>query len=120
MDALATVLRCEIWALLIGLASIIAYQLLTGRINTRGLLRDKMNGRAFSPSRLQLLMATAAGALYYVLLIFANEKPGEFPEVPRALLVLLGGSHAFYLGGKLTGLLRQILGTSSSNNDGSH
>lgn len=112
MNALATVLRYEIWIFLTVLAAIVAYQLVTGRIRTRGLLRDKMNGRALSPGRLQLLMATAAGALYYLLLIFANEKPGEFPEVPRALLLLVGGSHVFYLGGKLSALLTQKLGLS--------
>lgn len=113
MNALTTVLRYEIWIFLTVLAALVAYQLLTGRINTRGLLRDKMSGREFSPGRLQLLMATVGGALYYVLLIFANEKPGEFPEVPSSLLLLVGGSHAFYLGGKVSSLLAQKLGLSS-------
>jgi hypothetical protein len=112
MIALTTVLRYEIWIFLTVLAAVIVYQLSTGRINTRGLLRDKMKGRGFSPSRLQLLMATMAGALYYLLLIFANEKPGEFPEVPRELVMLVGGSHVFFLGGKLSALLTQKLGLS--------
>ena len=117
MNALATVLRYEIWIFLTVLVGIVGYQLLTGRIKTRGLLRDKMNGRALSPGRLQMLMATVSVASYYVLLIFANKRPGTFPEVPRSLLMILGGSHAFYLGGKLSGLLRQVLGFSSPRNN---
>jgi hypothetical protein len=117
MNTFATVLRYEIWILLTVLAAVVTYQFLTGRINTRGLLRDKMGGRALSPGRLQLLMATIGGALYYLLLMLSNEKPDEFPEVPSWLLLGLGGSHAFYLGGKLSALLRQVLGLSSPRND---
>ena len=112
MNSLTTILRYEIWIFLAVLAAVVAYQLLTGSINTRGLLRDKMKGRGFSPGRLQLLMATFAGAFYYVLLIFANDTPGEFPPVPDSLVLILGGSHAFYLGGKLSALLGQKLGLS--------
>lgn len=117
MNALTTVLRYEIWIFLTVLAAVIAYQLLTGMINTRGLLRDKMTGRALSPGRLQLLIATTGGALYYLLLMFSNEKPGEFPEIPSALVMILGGSNAFYLGGKLSALLRLKLGTSLSRKE---
>lgn len=112
MSALASVLRYEIWIFLTVLAAVIVYQLLTRRIITRGLMRDKMNGRAFSPGRLQMLIATAGAAFYYVLLIFANDKPGQFPEVPSALLLIVGGSQAVYLGGKAFALLRQLFGVS--------
>jgi hypothetical protein len=113
MNALTTVLRYEVWIFLLALAAVVAYQLLTGKINTRGLLRDKMNDRAFSPGRLQLLMTTLGGVFYYVLLIFANQTRGEFPPVPSTLVLILGGSHAFYLGGKLSALLGLKLGLSS-------
>jgi hypothetical protein len=102
------VLRYEIWILLITLAAVVFYQLVTGRINTRGLLRDKVSGRSFSPGRLQMLIITTVVPLYYMLLIFKSEKPGELPEVPGTLLMMMAGSHAFYLGGKLAGLLRQL------------
>ena len=116
MNALATVLRYEIWILLTVLVAVLTYRLLTGRINTRGLLQDKMTGRAFSPGRLQMLIVTIGGALYYLVLVLSNPRVGEFPEVPKELLVALGGSHAFYLGGKLSLLLMQVFGLSSPRN----
>lgn len=116
MNTFATVLRYEIWIFLMVLAAVVAYQLLTGRINPRGLLRDKMGGRAFSPGRLQMLIVTVGGALYYVVLVLSNTKTGEFPEVPKELLLALGGSQAFYLGGKLSLLLMQVFGLSSPRN----
>jgi len=66
-----------------------------------------------------MLMATAGAAFYYVLLIFANEKPGQFPEVPSALLLIVGGSQAFYLGAKAFALLRQMFGGSQPAKKGS-
>ena len=118
MNPLSELLRYEIWIFLTVLAALIAYQLLTGRINTRGLIRDKMRGRALSPGRIQMLTATAGCAFYYVLLIFANEKPGELPEVPSTLLLILGGSHAIYLGGKGSALAKQLFGLSSRGSKG--
>jgi hypothetical protein len=116
MNTIATTLRYETWILLALLAVVVTYQLLTGTIKMRGLLRDKMGDRAFSPARLQLLIATAVGSLYYLMLVIGNEKPGEFPAVPRELLVALGGSHALYLGGKLSSLLKLAFGLSSARN----
>ena len=112
MNTLVIILRYEIWILLITLSAVIFYQLVTGRINTRGLLRDKISGRSFSPGRLQLLIVSLAGAFYYLLMIFNSENPGELPEVPSSLLMMVAGSHVFYLGGKLTGLLKQLFGLS--------
>ena len=116
MNALTTVLRYEIWILLSAIVAVVAYRLLTGAINMRGLLRDKMSERAVSPGRLQLLMTTVGGALYYLTLVLSNTKPGEFPEIPKELLLALGGSHAFYLAGKFSSLLMQLFGLSSARN----
>jgi|ERR1044071_1595367 hypothetical protein len=102
MGALSTLLSYETGFLLAALASIISYRLLTRQINTRGLLRDKVGGRAVSPGRLQLLVVTVVTAAYCV---FEVAQTRRMPEVPRELIAALGASHLLYLGGKLYGLL---------------
>ena len=111
MNALATLMRYEIWFVLIGLASAVAYQLVTGHINTSGLLDEKAGDEHFSPAQLQLLLFTVGGAFYYLLLVIDNPKPGTFPAVPNELILILGGSHAFYQAGNLSSLLKQKLGS---------
>ena len=44
MDQLIPVIRLEVWLLLAGLALVVVYQMLRGRINMKGLLEDKMTG----------------------------------------------------------------------------
>ncbi len=87
-----------------GLLAILGYQMLTGRINTRGLIRDKRTGQ-LSPGRIQLLVFTLAGAMYYGMLLAS--QPDRFPPVPDALLYLIGGSQAAYLSGKAA-LFRRV------------
>jgi hypothetical protein len=101
MSTLMTVVRYEIIFLLAAFAAVIAYQIVTGRINTRGLLSDTGNV-GLSPARLQLLMLTL-GVAFYVLgkvLAYAAEGAPRFPEIDPNVLVVLGGSHALYLGAK--------------------
>lgn len=107
-----TLLRIEIWGLLVALAIIVFYRMLTGSINTRRLLHDKGARSGFSPGRLQLLMSTIVFAFYYIGQVLSNATPKEFPAVPKEMLLLLGGSHIFYLGGKTLGLLSETLGVS--------
>jgi hypothetical protein len=106
MDTLSTVLRYEMIFVLTALAVIISYRLLTGQINLNGLLRDKTSGRAISPGRLQMLIVTLVIAIYYVLEVFQTQK---LPNLPHEYLLALGGSHLFYLGGKVYGLLASKL-----------
>jgi hypothetical protein len=106
MDTLSTVLRYEMFFVLTALAVIIAYRLLTRQINTKGLLRDKVGGRAISPGRLQLFIVTLLIAIYYVEQVFQMQK---LPNLPHEYLLALGGSHLFYLGGKFYGLLASKL-----------
>ena len=87
------------------LAFSIAVQLLTGMINTRGLLRDKVDGR-ISPGRAQLLLLSITGAGLYLLNVLSQECVGELPPLPKELLLLVGGSNAFYLGGKFRSVYR--------------
>lgn len=106
MEMLSTVLRYEVLFALTLLAVIIAYRLLTGQINTRGLLRDKVGGRAISPGRLQLLIVTLLILSYYVMEVLETKK---FPNMPQSFVLALGGSNLFYLGGKFYGLLASKL-----------
>ena len=113
MDTLSTVLRYEMLFLLTALIVLIAYWMLTNRINVKGLLVDKTSGRAFSPGRLQLLIVSMSIALYYVLLVIETKDTGRLPEMPNEFLMALGGSHAMYLGGKFYGMLVSKLGFAS-------
>ena len=114
-----TLLRIEIWGLLVGLAIVVFYRMLTGTINTKRLLHNKGGRSGFSPGRLQLLMSTMAFVFYYIGQLLSNAKTGEFPAVPREMLLLLGGSHLFYLGGKAFGMLSETLGVSKNKSKNS-
>jgi hypothetical protein len=95
MEALALVFSLEVGIFLGGLILIVVYQTLTGKINVDGLLVDSETGEV-SPARIQLLVFTLAGALYYA--YRAATAPEGLPEIGQELLLLLGGSHAVYLG----------------------
>ena len=88
-----TILRYELWFLAGGVALIAGFRLLTGGINTKGLLNDKVSG-AYSPARLQLLLLTLGGAAYYASLCYQAKA---FVTVPGPLVAALGGSNAFYV-----------------------
>ncbi len=104
MDLL-TVLVIEVWALLGAFAVVVAYQILTGRINTRKLLSDKKTGR-LSPARIQVLLFTVGFALYFVSRI--SETPPHFPEIPNEALMVLFGSNVGYLGFKGKGIVYSL------------
>jgi hypothetical protein len=92
------------WQVLIvvfGFAVTIAWQLLTGRINTRYLLwgRRSDGSRYFSPERVQLLIATIAVAFQYFYTA-SQSSTGTMPDLPSGTLELLGLSNVVYLGGK--------------------
>ena len=89
----------EIEVFLAALAAIVAFQMLTGRINTSGLLSDPRDG-SFSPARLQMLVASLAVAAAYLGRLGDWHDFSSLPDIPPEQLALLGGSHAIYLGGK--------------------
>ncbi len=94
---------------------LVGYRVLTGGVNTKGLLAHKETG-AFSPARLQLLLFSliAAGAYLSSLMEAAAAGRYAFPEVPQELLLALGGSQALYLGAK-GGLERMFRARSGLN-----
>ncbi|MDN5869115.1 MAG: hypothetical protein L0H73_00095 [Nitrococcus sp.] len=102
METLVIFLRLEMWLLLASLLLIVAYQILTGRINTAKMLCDKRT-HDFSSGRVQLLTFTLIGVLQYVLQV--AHDPTKLPDVPEELLLLLGGSNVLYLAGKASPLL---------------
>jgi len=94
--------KWEVFVFLGGLAAIIAYQLLNGQINTRYLLygTQKDGTKYFSTERVQLLLFTLGVAVFYLSDVMQKRQSGALPDISTQTLVLLGGSHAVYLGGK--------------------
>jgi len=115
MQTMALVLRIEVWCLLVGLAVIVAYRMLTGDIITKGLLQDKGGSSGFSPARLQLLISTLVVAFYYIGNALTNANTGQFPTIPNEMFLILGGSHAFYLGSKTVALILEKFGLSNKS-----
>lgn len=109
MKAIVLTLQIELWVFLLALAVMIGYRMLTGTINTKGLLSAKGDHLEFSPARLQLLLATLAVAVYYIGEILVSSPLGGFPTIPNEMLFVLGGSHALYLGSKSAGLITEAL-----------
>lgn len=101
MDHLVAFVRLEVWFFLIGLLAIVAYKILTGEINFRGILCEKVSiskTKGYIVVRVQLMMFVLVSAFYYLSQVVDNPK--EFPQVPNELLLTLGGSHMVYLAGK--------------------
>jgi hypothetical protein len=94
-------MRYEMFFIILALALMVGYRLLTGRINTQGLLLDKIT-HELSPGRLQMLVATMLVAIYLVAQVFETQS---FPQLPQEVIMALGGSHVLYLGGKSYGVL---------------
>ncbi|MDN5848236.1 MAG: hypothetical protein L0H63_01165 [Nitrococcus sp.] len=94
--------RVEMWLWLGSLILIVVYQILTGRITTTKMLCDKRT-HDFSSGRAQLLTFTFIAVLDYVLQV--AHDPTKLPDVPKELLLLLGGSNVLYLAGKASALL---------------
>jgi hypothetical protein len=94
----------EVLLVLLTLFGLISAHLLTGQINTKGLLvGTKGDGRQyFSPERVQLLLFTAGAAFQYLVAVL--HEPTRFPVVPDSWLLILSGSHVVYLGGKVGAL----------------
>ncbi len=98
----------EIWFFLIGMALIVVWQLLTGRINLTGLLYEESATGTYSPARVQLLVTTVATAMYYLMKVLHD--PTQFPRIPQELLLLSGGGNVVYLIGKSASLLKDLKG----------
>jgi len=56
-------------------------------------------------------MSTMLAAMYYLLQVINKPTSASLPDVPAALVGILGGSHAIYLGGKVQSLQDSLFGT---------
>ena len=102
MELLLQVVRWEVSLFLLALAGIVAFQLLTGRINTNKLISAKAGSSKgnVSPERIQLLLTTLAAAAFYVMQVANSPKSGQLPDVPTTWPAAIGGSNLIYLAGK--------------------
>jgi hypothetical protein len=113
MSALGVFLEWELGVFPAALGVIIAYWLLTGKISMRGLLSDKSGAGTISSGRIQLLVSTLGLAAYYLSQVAniahsATGQPG-LPDFPADWLLVLGGSHSIYLGGKAIPLIQRLM-----------
>ena len=105
MSELVQIIKYEVVIFLAALAALVAIQLLTGQINTAGLLCGRISGKPrgqaqyFSPGRVQLLVFTLGTAFYYLLKVLENPGNG-FPPIPATWPAVHGGSNVIYLLGK--------------------
>jgi hypothetical protein len=78
--------------------AVVAYGLLTGQINTNGLVTDKQTG-ALSAHRVQMLLATLAAAGYALGRIAGGDSIMALaaPTDVHPLLAAFGASHGLYL-----------------------
>ena len=95
MSALADFVVTEAGFLLGALFLLLAFKLVNGDINAQKLLDNKETG-AVSPERVQALVITVGVAGY--LLATAAIEPVHFSAIPDAVLAVLFGSQAGYLG----------------------
>ena len=109
MSIVSQIARWEMTLFLFGAFAVVAFQLLTGRINTRYLLwGTRSDGtRYFSPERVQLLLMTLATAFNLVLQVLQNPDHAQLPVIADKWVALLGSSHGVYLAGKGYSLLRR-------------
>jgi hypothetical protein len=82
---------------LAALAALVGYRLLTGKINTRGLLSDSET-RTMSPERIQLLITTVVSVAAFSQDALAHQK---FSDPSALMLSGVAGSQALYVAGKL-------------------
>lgn len=138
MTTLSTVLRYEMFFLLAALAVIVFYRLLTGQINTDGLLADKAPNTKI-PDRSESrnvdgvpspnsavpsdqkprtrsgvispgrIQMLVATLLVTIYIVTKVLKTKEFPDIPQEYLWALGGSHGLYLAGKVYSMLAEKL-----------
>ena len=113
MESLAAFVRLEMWVFFAALLSLVGFRMLTGGINVRGVLRVKDGSGRLSPGRIQLLLFTVVGAMAYLSGVSGDGT--AMPDVPRELLILVGGSNVVYLGGKGMSLIAAMFGRSGSN-----
>ncbi|MGD8310767.1 MAG: hypothetical protein PVG98_15130 [Chromatiales bacterium] len=97
-----------------GMALTVLVKMLSGEINTAGLLSSGRTSMP-DPERVSLLALTLGIAFYYTMHTVGTPvaeltKDGKvwMPNMPEEALFILGGGHGTYLGGKFLRLLKGI------------
>jgi hypothetical protein len=92
-----------------GLALLMAYAMVSGRIRLTGLFTTDIDGDGvadeFHPERVQLLIMSLFGIVGYAMMTMeaasaSNAALTVLPDIPEELLMILGASNTFYLSGK--------------------
>jgi len=87
-------------AFVYALASVVAYKLLTSRINTKGLFLDKSGSGEVRPESVQLMISTIVVAGKYLTDVFSASNP-TLPQIDSGWLYLFAGSTGLYVARKL-------------------
>lgn len=102
-------LSIVILAWLAGLALMIAFAMLSGRVMLAGLFTTDIDNDGvadeFHPERVQLLLFSLFGIAAYVFAAMDAVAASKtaltvLPDIPDELLMILGASNTFYLSGK--------------------
>ena len=106
MAGLLAFARFTIIVLLGGLALVVAFKLLSGRIPLAGLLdgRGPDGKYGLSMARVQMLVLSVFVAAQYLIAAMHGASTGRLPKPSPTLLAIFGGSQAIYLAGKARGL----------------
>lgn len=98
MPFIAKFLIFEIWIILIGMGTIVAFQMMTGKISLSNLLCNENLTQKLSPARLQLLVVLVAAALYYLFKLYKD--PTRFPIINKGAVLAYGVSNLIYIADK--------------------
>jgi len=88
-------------------AALVLYGLLTGRIDTRGLLSETQTDGT-TADRGQLLTLTVGGAGAYVMDALSHVGETSLPEIPGPWLAVAGASQIVYLAPKIMRRMRRL------------
>ncbi len=97
--SITRILDFEMVGFVYALMVVVAFQLLTGRIRTNGLMLSKDGSGQVSPERVQLLLATIAAGTR-LLADIASSQSNKL-DVDSSWLYLMGGSSSIYMVGKI-------------------
>jgi len=112
--SLSRVLDVEVLGFLYLLAAVVFVQILTRRINTGGLIKQKNQSKRVSPERIQLLLATIAASATYFSQVRSSTS-GTLPDISPQWLYVFGGSSGIYVAGKaLTTYISKKVGSGGS------
>jgi hypothetical protein len=85
----------ELLCFVCALAAVLAWRMLTGAMQLRGLLRRKVGQGEVSPERVQLLVATVAVSARYLGAVLQS-RDGSMPDLEPGWLYVFAGSSGVY------------------------